>query len=104
MAGSKPQTNTRSAERYPVKVPATVRVQNGGVHEVESETRDLSRNGMFLYTDADLTTGSEIEIVAMLPPEITKAGAAWVCCHARVVRVEEGGPEGARGGIAPRPD
>jgi hypothetical protein len=97
MTGSKPQSEKRSAQRMPMKVPATVRVANGGIHDVPSETRDISENGMFLFTDAEVVAGSEIEIVAMLPAEITRSEAAWVCCHARVVRVEEDGEQGGRG-------
>jgi len=32
----------------------------------------------------------------MLPPEVTLAGRQWVCCNARIVRVEEAS-EGKRG-------
>lgn len=94
---TKPSAEQRRAKRYHINVPATVRVANGGVQEISTETRDISRNGVFFYADADLAAGSEIEIVAMLPPEITQGDSAWVCCHARVVRVEPGGPDGSRG-------
>ena len=86
---AKAQSEQRQAQRFNMKVPVTVRVQNGGLHEVQTETRDISERGMFLYTDSEVREGSEIEIVAMLPPEITRSEAAWVCCHARVVRIEE---------------
>ena len=94
---TKAQSEQRTAKRFNMKVPVTVRVQNGGMHEVQTETRDISERGMFLYTDSEVRAGSEIEIVAMLPPEITRNEAAWVCCHARVVRVEApnaGSPQG----------
>jgi hypothetical protein len=86
---SKAQPEKRHARRYPMKMPVTVQVKNGSVREVPCETRDVSQSGMFLYTDSEVHEGSEIEIVAMLPPEITQSGSAWVCCHARVVRVEQ---------------
>ncbi len=94
---SKAQSEQRKAKRYRMNVPATVRVANGETKEIETQTRDISENGVFFYADADFNAGSEIEIVAMLPPEITKSETAWVCCHARVVRVEPGGPEGSQG-------
>src|SRR6266404_8490400 len=84
----KAQTDKRNARRYNMKLPVTVRVQNGAIHEVQTQTRDVSESGMFIYTDSEVHEGSEIEIVAMLPPEITQSESAWVCCHARVVRVE----------------
>ncbi len=86
---AKAQEEKRRSRRLRMQVPAKVRVTNGSVNEFETKTRDVSANGIYLYTDSTLHEGSEIEIVAMLPPEITNADeAAWVCCHARVVRVE----------------
>lgn len=86
---SKTGDDKRRARRVRMQVPAKVRVANGGVRELESKTRDISTSGIYLYTDSALHAGSQIEIVAMLPPEITHGTeTAWVCCHARVVRVE----------------
>src|SRR5260370_33425489 len=96
---TKAQTDKRIARRYPLESPVKVRVVNGETHETEAEARDVSASGIFLYADSDLKEGSEIEIVALLPAEITHAEKAWVCCHARVVRVEEGG-KGPRGSAA----
>jgi len=94
---TKPDPEKRQARRYPMQMPVTVQVKNGSVHEAACQTRDVSESGMFLYTDSDLHEGSEIEIVAMLPPEITQSESAWVCCHARVVRVEQPDGEGQQG-------
>ncbi len=86
---AKPQQEKRRTRRMRVQVPAKVRVANGGVTEYQTKTRDVSPNGIYLYTDGAVREGSHIEIVAMLPPEVTNAEeTAWVCCHARVVRVE----------------
>ncbi len=52
---------------------------------------------MFLYTSAELVQGSEIEIVMVLPAEVTLAGGAWVCCTGRIVRVEDTAESGKRG-------
>ena len=92
----KPQTDKRVAQRYPLEEPVKVRVSNGEVHEVETRARDVSASGIFIYTDSEMREGSEIEIVAMLPAEITHSESAWVCCHARVVRVDDEG-DGPRG-------
>ena len=51
-------------------------------------TRDLSRNGVFFYTDSQIREGSDLEMVLMLPPELTQGEKSWVCCQASVVRVE----------------
>jgi hypothetical protein len=42
--------------------------------------------------------GSGIELVLMLPAELTGGVKSWVCCHARVLRVEPG--MGAGFGVA----
>jgi hypothetical protein len=34
--------------------------------------------------------GSDVELVLILPPELTSGEKCWVCCHAQVVRVEDG--------------
>ena len=86
----------RRARRYPMEKPVKVRTSNGQTHEMDAQARDVSSNGIFFYTDSDMHEGSEIEIVAMLPAEITHAESVWVCCHARVVRVEQEGA-GTRG-------
>jgi hypothetical protein len=37
-----------------------------------------------------MAEGSEVELVLILPPELTSGEKCWVCCHARVLRVEQG--------------
>ena len=79
----------RSRQRVVAQVP--VRVKEAGVAgELAAETRDVSRNGVFLYTKTAMAEGSEVELVLMLPPELTSGKKCWVCCHARVLRVEHG--------------
>jgi hypothetical protein len=88
----------RSGQRLPVRVPVTVKAdtQNPASTGV---TRDLSTGGIFLYIDSQISEGSELEMVLILPPEITKGEKQWVCCRASVVRVEDSG-EGGTFGIA----
>lgn len=86
----------RAAPRYPARLPATIRFPSGG--GVTVETRDLSTHGAFFFTPAKLESGSQIEIILMMPAEVTGNGAHWVCCRGEIVRVEESG-EG-RFGIA----
>jgi hypothetical protein len=70
-------------------VPVRVKRAVGG-GELSAETRDVSTNGVFLYTESHMAEGSDVELVLMLPPELTSGGKCWVCCHARVLRVEQG--------------
>lgn len=79
----------RSRKRVVAQVPVRVK-GSGAAGELAAETRDVSRNGVFLYTKTAMAEGSEVELVLMLPPELTSGEKCWVCCHARVLRVERG--------------
>ena len=79
----------RSRERVVTKLPVRVRSKAANV-ELSAETRDVSTNGVFLYTQSRMTEGSDVELVLILPPELTSGEKCWVCCHARVLRVEQG--------------
>ena len=87
----------RSGRRLPVQVP--VKVKAGKELACAGLTRDLSEGGIFLYTDSQISEGSELEMVLILPPEITKGEKQWVCCRASVVRVEDRS-EGGSFGVA----
>ncbi len=78
----------RRTVRTRLATPARVRVGNGCLREYDSLTRDFSSGGIYVYSNANLEPGSEIEIIAMLPQDLAPGGA-WVCCHARVVRIED---------------
>jgi hypothetical protein len=77
----------RSLPRVPVQVQVSIR--SGQSEASTGLTRDLSRNGVFFYTDSQIREGSDLEIVLMLPPELTQGEKSWVCCQASVVRVEQ---------------
>jgi PilZ domain len=84
MSGGKPEQ--RSLPRVPAKVELSIR--SGQSPAINGLTRDLSRNGVFFYTDSQIREGSDLEMVLMLPPELTQGEKSWVCCQASVVRVE----------------
>jgi hypothetical protein len=79
----------RFRKRIVTELPVRVR-SAAGSPEVSAQTRDISTNGVFLYTQSRLEEGSDVELVLILPPEITSGEKCWVCCHARVMRVEPG--------------
>ena len=87
----------RSAPRFQVQVPVKVKVKNGGVYDCLGNTRDMSRNGVFLYAEREMKEGSELEMVLMLPPEITASRQMWVCAYGHVVRVERDPVSGMEG-------
>src|SRR5216684_298320 len=78
----------RTGQRLPVRVPVSVKAPRESV-ATTGVTRDLSTGGVFLYTDSRISEGSELEVVLILPPEITKSEQQWVCCRASVVWVED---------------
>jgi hypothetical protein len=83
---SKPIPERRSGKRLPLRLP--ISIQNGKL-KTSGLTRDLNTSGIFLYTPSRVTEGSELEMVLILPPEITGGEKQWVCCRASVVRVED---------------
>jgi len=92
------KSERRSNHRIEKKLP--VRVRPGpAAPEFSATTRDLSKGGIFLYTGAKVEPGSDVELVLVLPEELTGGEKCWVCCQASVVRVE---PTGAQFGVAAR--
>ena len=79
----------RSRQRVVATLPVRLRSTDANV-ELSAQTRDVSTNGVFLYTKSSMMEGSEVELVLILPPELTSGEKYWVCCHARVLRVEQG--------------
>jgi PilZ domain len=79
----------RAGPRVEARVPVSIKAGKGTA-EATGFTRDLNSGGIFLYTDSRIVAGSELEIVLILPPEITHGEKQWVCCRASVVRVEDG--------------
>jgi len=81
----------RAGRRIATSVPTKLRTAQGADHA--AQTRDVSANGVFLYTQSPMEKGTEVELVLILPPELTSGEKCWVCCQATVVRVEEEGSE-----------
>lgn len=78
----------RAGTRVAARLSTRVRTAQGPEHA--AETRDVSANGVYLYTNSRLEKGAEVELVLILPPELTSGEKCWVCCQATVVRVEDG--------------
>ncbi len=81
-------SDKRGRRRVPVRLPVSIKSADGAVQET-AETRDLSSAGVFLYTHTDIAEGTELEMVLVLPSELTFGERRWVCCQASVVRVEQ---------------
>jgi hypothetical protein len=80
----------------PVQAPVKVRKSDGT--EASGLTRDLSSNGIFLYSESGMEAGSKLELVVMLPAGLGLGPGGWTLCEASVVRVERGDGKGV--GIA----
>jgi len=81
----------RAGTRIKTRVSTRVRTAEGKDHT--AQTRDVSANGVFLYTNAKMEQGTDVELVLILPPELTSGEKCWVCCQATIVRVEEKGSD-----------
>ena len=86
----------RSGRRVPVQAPVKVRKSDGT--ETSGLTRDLSSNGIFIYSETGMEAGSKLELVVMLPPDLGIGPGGWTLCQGSVVRVEKTDGEGV--GIA----
>jgi len=97
MPDSKPER--RSRQRKTVRLGVSIRSSQG--QPAAAYTRDLSTSGIFFYSDSEILVGSELEMVLMLPEQLTNGEKRWVCCQAAVIRVDHSG-EGGGFGIAAR--
>ena len=82
-----PRAERRAGQRLAVRVPVSVKGKDGS-GERRAFTRDLSSHGIFFYLDSEISAGTELEMVLMLPAELTAGEKRWVCCQASVVRVD----------------
>src|SRR5437764_12517660 len=92
MATTATKTEQRTSRRFVLKLPVSIRCEDGKVQEVPAETRDVSAQGVFFSTGSKLSHGSKVEFTLTLPPEITLTESIRVRCRGRVVRFEEALP------------
>jgi PilZ domain len=86
-----PQHEKRGARRFPLHVPVTVDHENA-THP--AKLRDVSARGICFFLESAIAQGSPIGFTLTLPPEITLTESIRVQCKGRVVRVENGRPDG----------
>ena len=92
---SKPNAERRRSKRFQMELPVTVKAQDGT--EQKCATRDISAGGIFFYCNFPVVQNSPIQLVLILPPEITGGEQQWVCCHGAVARVLEDSADGQHG-------
>ncbi len=93
---AEPQQEKRAARRFPLRVPVTVSRDPSSPKEA-AQIRDVSARGICFYLESAVAQGSTIGFTLTLPPEITLTESIRVQCKGRVVRVENGGPDGKVG-------
>jgi hypothetical protein len=76
----------RVGQRFLYNTPVSLRECSGEIQGA-GFTQDLSSRGAFLFTDAPLTEGSQIELTLRMPSEITLGENMRVRCRGRVLRV-----------------
>ncbi len=86
----------RTAKRFPMQLPVTLKYLNGGIHEDAGRTVNLSAGGIYFEISARIMEGDEIELTLPLPEPLCDKGKMWVHCLARVVWVEVH-PDGTMG-------
>ena len=89
----------RSSQRFSYQVPVLLRIPVEG-RTGAGCTQDLSSRGALVWTDFQLNEGALIEMVLVMPSEITLAEDMNVCCLGHVTRLECA--EGAKPAVAVR--
>jgi len=84
----------RATRRFALRLPVSVTYNENGAQEKAAQTRDVSARGICFYVDSAIAAGSAIEFTLTLPPEITLTESIRVRCKGKVVRVDDGGPDG----------
>jgi len=80
------QVERRVGQRFPYLLSVSFRQSSNSIDGV-GFTQDLSSRGVFFFTDAPLTEGSEIELTLRMPSEITLGESMPVRCRGRILRV-----------------
>ena len=88
------QQDKRATRRFALRLPVSVSYKENVSEEQSALTRDVSARGICFYIDAPIATGAPIEFTLTLPPEITLTESIRVRCKGKVVRVDNGGPQG----------
>jgi PilZ domain len=92
---SEPQQEKRGARRFALRVPVTVKRIGSNGHPPEPvQLRDVSARGICFFVDSEMAQGAPIGFTLTLPPEITLTESIRVQCKGKVVRVENGAPDG----------
>jgi len=88
----------RAGQRFDIQIPVSLKLTRTA-QEASAFTQDLSARGTFFYTDFPLAPGEEIELILVMPSEITLTESMRVRCRGTVLRAVPA-TAGARIGVA----
>jgi PilZ domain len=81
------EAERRTTRRFSTSLPVALRSATQEFN-IRGITRDVSKAGAYVYAETgDFTEGASVELILVLPGEVTLAEAIRVLCKARVVRV-----------------
>ena len=80
------QIERRAAQRFDVQLPVSLRIANE-TKESRGITKDVSASGAMLYIERTLNENSRIELIFVMPSEITFEGNLRVRCQGKILRV-----------------
>ena len=86
MTTSPVRVERRAGQRFPYLLAVSFRQPADSIEGV-GFTQDLSSRGVFFFTDAPLTEGSEIELTLRMPSEITLGESMPVRCRGHILRI-----------------
>jgi hypothetical protein len=79
----------RATRRFRMKLPMRVRwATKSGNWEAHTESEDITSRGIYFLLPTEIENGSWVELVFVLPREITLAEPVRARCQARVRRTE----------------
>jgi hypothetical protein len=91
-------TESRSSQRFPIKLPITVRTKDS--REQFAETANISAGGVLFRTNVPLSVGTEIFFRIVLPAGVVGTETdVLVNCTGRVVRCSDAGEKKLVGAI-----
>jgi len=86
MTTSPVRVERRAGQRFSYLLPVSLCQPAASVQGV-GFTQDVSSRGVFLFTDASISEGDEIELTLRMPSEITLGDSMPVRCRGRILRL-----------------
>ncbi len=93
------RSDRRLSRRLSFKTPLRVRIWKSSEPERQTESLNLSQNGVFFATDSPMREGETVEILLKMPEELTEEPAIEWRCTGHVVRVERADRTSGKVGI-----